>query len=140
LLPTIPLRYMLALLIILAVTYGVSGYVIFTAPPEENEFDYSYEQNEYYDFDPENNSNINEGEQSWIDRVNKYLGYVVDGIVTLFKVATFDLPHMPSSVRVVMNFILIPMGVVFLIGLIPYILAIIDRILVIADIIVPDWL
>ena len=66
-----------------------------------------------------------------------YSGKMVDTINMFFDIVTFNIPKMPSIIRVVINCIFIPMIIIFVINIYPYIRDMVDILLKILDTVIP---
>ena len=73
-----------------------------------------------YKADMEKIANL-QGQNSWINRVQSFLAITFGTIVFVIDVMTFNVPHMPSVVRLGLNAIFLPMLALFLLGIYPYI-------------------
>lgn len=81
-----------------------------------------------------------EENDGWWTMLTSFFGSIVNLIGTLFSITFFVLPHVPIQLTAIMNLIVQPLNVYFLIGIYPIISDVIDKILDIIDIITPDWL
>lgn len=90
-----------------------------------------------------NNSDIQEVQdenQEWWDVLFQFLGLVFDLVIGLIKVTFFILPQVPPIVILAVNIIIQPLNIAFLLCIYPIIENLMDKILKIIDILVPDWL
>ena len=66
-----------------------------------------------------------------------YSGKMVDTINIFFDLITFNIPKMPNVVRIVLNCVFIPMIIIFIINVYPYIRDLVEVFIKILDTIVP---
>jgi len=134
-LPKISLGWLLRFLMIISITYLVTGYLVIAGEDKQQQI--AYENQEYGNINPENETNVDEPEQGWLDSINSFFGTIMDGIIMLYKIMSFDLLGMPTEVRIVMSLIFGCIDLVIILGIIPYLVALAEIIIRFMDAIIP---
>jgi len=114
----IPLKFILAWFLIITITYSVCGFLYTT----------SYDSNL-----PE----ISEPPQGIIETIASGIGWLFDFIIGFFRVVLFILPNVPTEVMLIMNIIIQPFNIIFLIGVYPIIADFIDKVINFLEAIIP---
>lgn len=100
----IPIKFIWAWLFIIIITYAVTGYVYSTTIEGSPEME------------------IEEtGDLSLIDIVAGAVKWFVNTLTALFRVFFFALPEMPIIVSLVINLIIQPINIIWLMGIYPFI-------------------
>lgn len=110
---TVPLKYIACMIIIMSITYSVAGFIYI----ENNEIS-----------SPINEERTGLSTLPIIGDIIHLMGKVWDAFNFLINVLTFNLPHIPLEVKIVLNCVFIPMLIVFFIGLLPYIFEMINSV------------
>lgn len=120
----VPIKYLASIIIIMSITYSVTGYIYFTQ--------------EYTIPSP-----LSEGGLAGVYDVPLIGGFAkgIDwlwGVITyLFDVVTFNIPKMPIIVRTVLNIIFIPLLIVFVIGIYPFVEKLVVAMIRVVEAIIP---
>ncbi|MCJ7572344.1 MAG: hypothetical protein MUO82_10810 [Candidatus Thermoplasmatota archaeon] len=114
----IPLKFILGWFLIITITYTVCGYLYTTT----------------YDT---NIPVVNAPPKGILETIKDGIGWIFDLVVGFFRVAFFFLPNVPLEITGLMNLIIQPFNVIFLLGIYPIIADLIDKIINFLNAIIP---
>lgn len=114
----VPLKFMLGWFLIMVITYSVCGFLYSTT------YDNSL---------PE----IEEPPEGILDVITRGIGWIFDFMIGIFRVIFFVLPEIPIEITLIMNVIIQPFNIIFILGLYPIIADFIDKVIKVIDAITP---